>query len=331
MLYLSEQDARTLVGHENAFGAVRDVFAAMSRGEGRNFPVLREELGHAGAVYGIKSGFDRADGVLGFKSGGYWPGNERRGLTNHQSTIVLFDPDTGQPLAAIAANWLTAVRTAAASALSIDLLARPDSKVLGIVGAGFQSRFQLEAAVRRRGFEEIVGWNYHAEMLSNLERTAADLGLPFRAVTPQELASAADVIITITSASGAHLMADWIRPGTHIACMGTDTRGKQELDPEILVRGTVFCDEVEQSVTIGEAQHACAAGRLDRSGIRSIGDVIVGKCPGRSSGDEITVFDGTGVALQDLAVARIALEAARQRGLGRDLTANTTTSQEISK
>lgn len=310
MLILSEEDARALVGHENAFAAVRDVFASIARGEARNFPVVREGLGHADAVFGIKSGFDRIGKVLGLKSGGYWPGNERNGLTNHQSTIFLFDADSGRPLAAIAANWLTAIRTAAASALSIDLLARKDAEVLGIVGAGFQSRFQIEAAVRRRQFREIVGWNFHAEMLPNLERTAADLGLPFRAVTPQELCATADVVITITSAAAAHLQASWIRPGTHIACMGTDTRGKQELDPEILVAGKVFTDEVEQSISIGEAQHAYASGRLKREAICQIGGVIIGDKPGRTSDDEVTVFDGTGVALQDLAVARIALEAA---------------------
>lgn len=321
MLYLSEQDARALVGHEEAFAAVREVFAAMARGDARNFPVVREELGHAGAVYGIKSGFDRTAGILGLKSGGYWPANERSGLTNHQSTIVLFDADSGRPLAAVAANWLTAVRTAAASALSIDLLARRDARVLGIVGAGFQSRFQLEAAVRRRRFREIVGWNFHAGMLPNLERTAAELGLPFRAVSPQELCAAADVVITITSASAAHLQAGWVRPGTHIACMGTDTRGKQELDPEILAHAAVFTDEVGQSITIGEAQHAYAAGRLGRDDICPIGRVVIGERPGRTSDDEVTVFDGTGVALQDLAVARIALDGAAARGAGSRLSA----------
>jgi len=319
MMLLSEEDARALVGHENAFAAVLDVFASIARGEARNLPVVREELGYADAIFGIKSGFDRIGKVLGFKCGGYWPGNEGKGLTNHQSTTFLFDADSGRPLAAIAANWLTAIRTAAASALSIDLLARSDAQVLGIVGAGFQSRFQLEAAVRRRKFREVVGWNFHADMLPNLKRTADDLGLPFRAVTPEELCASSDVIVTITSASCAHLQAGWIRPGTHIACMGTDTRGKQELDPEILVGASVFTDEVEQSISIGEAQHAFAAGRLGRDAICQIGRVIIGEKPGRISDDQVTVFDGTGVALQDLAVARIALEAAAQGVEGRPI------------
>ena len=126
----------------------------MARGEARNFPVIREALGHADALYGFKSGFDRAGGVLGLKSGGYWPGNAARGLTNHQSTVVLFDPDTGRPKALVAGNHLTAMRTAAASAVSIRHLARKDAKVLGMIGAGFQSTFQMKAALRQRAIRE---------------------------------------------------------------------------------------------------------------------------------------------------------------------------------
>lgn len=319
MHWLSEEDALQIVNHENAFTAVRDVFASMASGQARNFPVVRERLREGAAIYGIKSGFDAAGGVLGLKCGGYWPGNEAKGLTNHQSTVILFDSDSGRPIASIAGNWLTAVRTAAASAVSIDLLSRADARVLGIVGAGFQSRFQLEAAVRRRDFERIVGWNFHAEMLPRLRETADSLGIPFSAVSREELCAQADVIITITSATQAHLSDDWIRPGTHLACMGTDTRGKQEIDARILARARVFTDEVEQSVTIGEAQHSVAAGTLSRSSIHQIGNVIDGTIAGRTSDEEITVFDGTGVALQDLAVAKMALEGARRLGLGRSL------------
>jgi ornithine cyclodeaminase len=107
----------------------------------------------------------------------------------------------------------------------------------------------------------------------------------------------------------------WIRPGTHIACMGTDTKGKQEIDPMILAGATVFTDEVAQSVTIGEAQHAVAAAMMSADDITPIGAVINGTHPGRSSADEITVFDGTGVGLQDLAVASVAARIAQERGL----------------
>jgi len=110
------------------------------------------------------------------------------------------------------------------------------------------------------------------------------------------------------------LMKGWIKPGTHIACMGTDTKGKQEVDAELIVSATVFTDEIAQSVTIGEAQHAIASGSITEQDITPIGDVINKVHPGRSSDDEITLFDGYGVGLQDLAVASVAAKLAAERG-----------------
>ncbi|MCB1471755.1 MAG: ornithine cyclodeaminase family protein [Rhodobiaceae bacterium] len=315
MLIVPEDKCREIVGREDAFKAVEGVFAAMARGDAYNFPVIREAIGHADALYGFKSGFDRAGLVLGLKSGGYWPGNEKRGLTNHQSTVFLFNADTGQPKAMVGGNYLTAVRTAAASAVSIKHLSRPDSKVLGMVGAGHQSAFQMRAAVEQRGFEKVVGWNYHPEMLSRLEETARDIGIDYESVDLDQLGAQADVIITITSSFAAILKAAQIRPGTHLACMGTDTKGKQEVEAELVAAATAFTDEVAQSVSIGECQHAIAARLIGESAITPIGDVINGKHPGRTSDDEITLFDGTGVGLQDLAVADVAVQNAVTRGL----------------
>ena len=239
-----------------------------------------------------------------------------KGLTNHQSTVCLFDPDTGQLSALVGGNYLTALRTAASSSVSIAHLARRDSKVLGMVGAGHQSTFQLRAAAEQRDFEKVVAWNPHPEMLPRLQAVAEELGLEFEGVSREELGAQADVIITITSAFEPLLMAGWIKPGTHIACMGTDTKGKQEVDPALLARATVFADEIAQSVSIGEAQHAVAQGLIAEADIAPIGAVINGTHPGRSSEEEITLFDGTGVGLQDLVVASVAARIARARGLG---------------
>ncbi len=315
VLIVGEEVCRDLVGRAEAFAAVEAVFAAMASGQARNFPVVREAIGHADALYGFKSGFDRAGMVLGVKAGGYWPGNMGRGLTNHQSTVCLFDPDTGRLSALVGGNYLTAVRTAASSAVSIAHLARRDAKVLGMVGAGHQSAFQLRAAAEQRAFEKVVAWNPHPEMLPQLAEVAASLGLPFEAVTPEALGAEADVIITITSAFEPLLMRDWIRPGTHVACMGTDTKGKMEVDAALLAAATVFADEVAQSVSIGEAQHAVAAGLLAEGDITPIGAVINGAHPGRTSDTEITLFDGTGVGLQDLAVASVAARLAEEQGV----------------
>jgi ornithine cyclodeaminase len=277
--------------------------------------VVREGIGHADALYGFKGGFDRAGGVLGVKAGGYWPHNLERGLCgNHQSTVFLFDPDTGKALAFVGGNYLTSARTAASAAVSIKHLARPDSKVLAMVGAGHQSAVQMRAAARQRNFERVIGWNFHPEMLSRLDETARDLGLPFEAVDLDRLGAEADVIITITSSFDPILKRAQIRPGTHLACMGTDTKGKQEVEAELVAAATVFTDEIAQSTAIGEAQHAIARGLIAADAITPIGAVINGTHPGRRSADEITLFDGTGVGLQDLAVAAKVVELAKAAG-----------------
>ncbi|MFK7745177.1 MAG: iminosuccinate reductase BhcD [Roseobacter sp.] len=314
LLIVGEDICAEVVNSADAFTAVESVFGAMAKGDAYNFPVIREAIGYADALYGFKSGFDKAGKTLGVKSGGYWPGNMDKGLTNHQSTIFLFDPDTGMLDALVGGNYLTAVRTAASSSVSIAHLARKDAKVLGMVGAGHQSTFQLRAAVEQRSFEKVVAWNPHPDMLPRLGAVAKELGLEFEAVTQQELGAQADVIITITSAFEPLMMTDWIKPGTHIACMGTDTKGKQEVDPAILKNATVFADEIAQSITIGEAQHAVGSGLIAEGDITPIGAVINGTHTGRSNDTEITLFDGTGVGLQDLAVASVAAREAEARG-----------------
>ncbi len=319
MLIIPEALIAELVSAADAFAAMEGCFASMARGDAYNFPVVREALGE-GRQYGFKSGLDRAGAQLGVKAGGYFPGNAGRGMTNHQSNVFLFDPDSGVPVAMVGGNLLTALRTAAAATISIDRLARPDARVLGIVGAGHQAGFQLRAAARVRRFERVVAWNLHPEMLPKLGAIAAELGLPFKAVSLERLGAEADVIITITSSPAASLLSAHVRSGAHLACMGTDTVGKQEVEPAILARSTVFTDEVAQSVTLGEAQHAVALGLLRAGDITPLGDVLIGRHPGRSTADQITLFDGTGVGLQDLAVAAMAVTRARQRGLGIEVT-----------
>ena len=315
MLIVPERAIADLMTPDDAFGAVEAVFAAMAKGDAYNFPVIREAIGHADALYGFKSGFDRTSLALGLKSGGYWPGNDAKGLTNHQSTVFLFDADTGQCRAVVGGNLLTALRTAAASAVSIRHLARADAKVLGMIGAGHQSAFQLRAALRQREFERVIAWNYHPDMLPRLGAVAEELGLPFEPVELDRLGREADVIVSITSSFEPSLRDEHVGPGVHIACMGTDTKGKQEVEAALVARATVFTDEVAQSAALGEAQHAVAQGLIAEDDITPIGAVINGDHPGRTSDDEVTLFDGTGVGLQDLAVASAVVETAVARGV----------------
>ena len=278
MLIVPEREIASLMTREAAFDAVEKAFAAMASKDAYNFPVVREAIGHEDALYGFKGGFDKTGMTLGLKAGGYWPNNmEKHGLINHQSTVFLFDPDTGMVKAMVGGNLLTALRTAAASSVSIKHLARKEASVIGMIGAGHQAAFQLRAALEQRDFERVIGWNYHSEMLPTLEKVAAEAGLPFEAVELDQLGHEADVIISITSAFSPSLMADHVSAGTHIACMGTDTKGKQEVEAALLSRSTVFTDEVSQSVSIGEAQHAIAEGLIKESDVIQIGAVINGE------------------------------------------------------
>lgn len=310
MFVVTENTIRDLFSIEDAVAAVESAFAAMARGKARNFAVVREAIGHGDALYGFKSGFDATTLTLGVKAGGYWPGNAARGLTNHQSTVALFNADSGQLHAIVAGNHLTALRTAAACAVSIRYLARPDARTLGILGAGHQALFQLRAAAAARSFDRVLAWNHSPDKLAALADAAAGLGLAFECVDRARLAAEADVIVTITSCFEALLTREHIRPGTHIAAMGTDTQGKQELDPALVAAARRFTDEPAQAATIGECQHAIAQGLIAADAIARIGDVITAATPGRRHPDDITLFDSTGVGLQDLAVAAVALERA---------------------
>ena len=315
MLIVPEREIADLLTRDASFDAVEKVFAAMAAGDAYNFPVIREAIGHEDALYGFKGGFDGKGLTLGLKAGGYWPHNlEKRQLINHQSTVFLFDPDTGKVSAMVGGNYLTALRTAAASSVSIKHLARKDAKVMGMIGAGHQATFQLRAALEQRQFEKVIGWNYHPDMLPNIEKVANEAGVPFEAV-PLEGMVEADVVISITSTFAPTVMANHIAPGTHIACMGTDTKGKQEVETALLARATVFTDEVAQSISIGEAQHAIAEGLISEADVAQLGAVINGTNPGRTSDDEITLFDGTGVGLQDLAVAAAVVDLAVAKGI----------------
>ncbi|MDO5706031.1 MAG: ornithine cyclodeaminase family protein, partial [Paracoccus sp. (in: a-proteobacteria)] len=287
MLIVPESAIAGLVTPQAAYDAVAAVFTAMAEDRAYNFPVVREAIGHQDALYGFKGGFDGSALTLGLKAGGYWPHNQDRGLINHQSTVFLFDADTGRVRAAVGGNLLTALRTAAASAVSIRHLAPPGARVLGMIGAGHQSAFQMRAAARVHDFDRVIGWNHHPDMLTRLADTAAELGLPFQAVELDRLGAEADVIISITSAFSPLLLDAHVTGPTHIAAMGTDTKGKQELDPALIARARLFTDEVAQAISIGECQHAIAAGLIRAPDITRIGAVITGAHPGRD-GAEVT-------------------------------------------
>jgi ornithine cyclodeaminase len=316
MLIIPEQLACQLVSMEDAIAAVGDAFAASYAGKARSYPVVREQTGHADAVFGVKAGFDASLPLLGLKAGGYWPGNAASGLGNHQSSVLLFDVDTGRAIALVGGNYLTGIRTGAASALATRALAAPDASILGLVGTGAQSLHQYRATRAVRPIARVLAWSPNPDNAHNLRRAVEADGLRFDALPLEQVARLADVLITVTPSRAPLIRREWIRPGVHINAMGADTIGKQELEVELVRAATVFVDDVQQAISIGECQHAQAERMLAADQLTLTLGGLVSGAHRRRTADDITIFDGTGIALQDLAVAGLAYRRAQEERLG---------------
>ncbi|MEN3295977.1 MAG: hypothetical protein V7642_5230 [Burkholderiales bacterium] len=311
MIVINESAARRLVTPADAIDAVEAAFKHVAQREATSFPVVRERLLPGPDVYGIKSGAAVAAGVLGLKIGGYWTGNAARNLTRHQSTTVLSDPQTGQCVALVSSNYLTGLRTAAACALAIRTLARQDVRTLGVIGSGAQALFHIELACLVRPFERLLIASANPQNASDCADKARRFKLDARAADAETVAREADVLITLTPSTRPVVMREWIRPGTHISAMGADTAGKQELDVRIMTDARVYVDDWAQAAGIGECQAAVRAQLLSSARIAgSLCDVLGGTLPGRSNDTEITVFDSSGMAVQDIFIANRALQAA---------------------
>ena len=257
--------------------------------------------------------------VLAMKLGQGREENPKRDLPNIISHISLFDPDTGKPLALMDGTWVTGLRTGASAAIAAKHLARNDARALGVLGAGFQGCHALRSAVRVRDFEEIRVYDSFAKTLDKVvPELSQELGREIEAVTgPEDLVTQSDVIICCTNTTVPVVEGEWIRPGTHFSCMGADQPWKQELADGVHARCTIFGDHIEQICHLGEVSQSIEKGLLSRSQIKgTLGQVLTGVIEGRTSAEEITLFDGTGMAIQDAAVARRVYDLAAQEGFG---------------
>ncbi|MGU3540446.1 ornithine cyclodeaminase family protein [Methylobacterium sp. A54F] len=308
MRFISEEQSAALVTHEIAFEAAREALVAAVADGTTLFPAV---LGHGSAPtnrFSIKSASTAE--YAGLKVGSFWPGNPDKGLPRHNSVILLFDQAVGRVDTVIEAGRVNAYRTAAADAVAASVLARPDSATLAVFGAGNQAEFEVRALARVLPIREVLVVTRDPANARALAERLAPEGLAVRAAEARAACEAADVIVTATPARAPLFEGEWVRPGTHVAGMGSDAKGKQELPVSLLERASLFCDLPAQAVLMGEYQHvaeAIAAGRLR---IRAIGEVLAAGERGRSADDEITVFDSSGIALQDLTIARRILDLA---------------------
>lgn len=307
--FVSEQQTSRLISHEAAFEPVRRALIAAASDEARIFPAVIARGSEPENTFSVKSG--STGELAGLKVGSFWPGNPAKGMPRHNSTIVLIDQKTGRFGAVIEASAVNAYRTAAADAVAAKALARPDSHTLAIFGAGNQAFFECCALARVLPLRRI---HVVARNRAGAESMAARLAAHDRSLTihlsePEEACRQADVIVTATPSRAALFEAAWVRLGTHVAGMGCDARGKQELPPELFSRARLFCDLPSQAVEIGEFQHV--RGRIESGALilNAIGACLDGRCEGRATRDDVTVFDSSGIALQDLYIGDYLLSA----------------------
>lgn len=299
MRFLPEAESAELITEELAFSAVRDALIAAASGEAEVFPAV---LGHGSDPrnrFTVKSGASAE--LAGVKIGSFWPGNAEN---RHNSLVLLFDQENGRIGAVVEAGVVNAYRTAAADAVAASVLARADAATLTVFGAGNQALYECAALAAIRPLTTVNVVARNRERGERFLTRLAEKGLTGRLTGAEQACRAADIIVTATTATAPLFDAAWVRPGTHVASMGSDAQGKQELPVELFTGSRLFCDLPSQSVRIGEFQHL--AGGVE---VTAIGDVLTGRAAGRRNDQEITVFDSSGIALQDLFVAGALLRA----------------------
>jgi alanine dehydrogenase len=319
MVLLNASDVRSLLSLEECIVAVEQAFRLY--GEGKAHPPGVLGMHARGGGFHIKAAFQHVSrNYFAAKVNGNFPGNpEAFGLPTIQGIVVLCDADNGRPLAVMDSIEITALRTAAATAVAAKYLAREESQVATICGCGKQGRVQLEALAVVRPLKKVFAYDKNEAQAIRFARELADkLALSVTSVT--DLAAAvrqSDICVTCTTSRVALLGAADVAPGTFIAAVGADNPEKQELHPDLMARSKIVVDLLEQCASIGDLHHAIEGGKVTRSDVHAeLGEVVAGKKPGRTSKEEVIIFDSTGTALQDVAAAVIAYENAERRGSG---------------
>lgn len=323
VLLLSSREVQKLLTIDDCIEAVERAFLAY--GERRVVPPAVLSMDAQSGAFHVKAGIltvDRSYFVA--KVNGNFPENTSRfGLPTIQGVIILCDAGNGAPLAVMDSREVTSLRTAAATAVAAKFLARPESRTVTICGCGTQGRVQLMAISRVCSVETVFANDVNTEQAVRFSREVAEeLRLSIEPVT--DLAAAvrqSDICVTCTTSREPLLRSDDVSLGTFIAAVGADNPQKQELHPNLMARSKIVCDILEQCSVMGDLHHALDAGVVTRANVHAeLGDIVAGKKAGRESEEEITIFDSTGMALQDVAAAAALYVKAEKQGFGVRLT-----------
>ncbi|WP_044640892.1 ornithine cyclodeaminase family protein [Risungbinella massiliensis] len=317
---LTNTDVSKILTFDLVIKAVEEAFKLYSMNKVQLAPVVSLEIKNADGEVDIKSGYDQENELIGTKiASGYWHNPKNYSLPSSLATIVLQSGQNGVPLAIIEASAITNMRTGAAGAISAKYLARSDSKKIAVLGTGTQAMMQILALEEIFDMEVVKVWGRNPERASEyintmkLKSTATFM----KSETPKSCIEDADIIITTTGSKVPLIQKDWVRAGTHIICIGADMEGKQEIDEQLFEDTKVVVDSLAQCSKRGELQHAIQKQVIvDIDVYAELGEIILGNKVGRESLSEITIFDATGLSIQDISVAKEVLKSAYKQNIG---------------
>ena len=324
-LLLTEGDVARCLTMAELIPLMRATLAAYSSGRARQPVRTNLTIRPAGGFYGVMPAHlpsTDGNGVFGLKSVSFFPGNERLQLPTHLATILLLDDRTGALAAILDGRLITEMRTAAVSAVSVELLARPDAVRLAILGSGVQARSHLEALALVRPLSSVTVWSRtraHAERFARemAGRCAAPVAL---AASAREAVATADIVVTAMSSSEPVLEGPWVRPGSHLCVVGSSHPRMREVDTDTVLRSRVFVDSrAGAAAEAGDLLIPVDEGRWSLERIVAELGEVAGGAAGRTAPEQITLFKSLGMAVEDLASAELAVRRARAQGLGREI------------
>ncbi len=320
VLFVNEPGVHALLTMEACVPLMRDTLRSLSAGDA--VLPLRTKVGlpDGSGVLGLMPGYLGEPESFGVKVLSVMPGNHGTQFDSHQGVVMLFGVEHGEPLAILDATAITAIRTAASSAAATDVLARPDAGDLALLGGGAQGRTHLEAMRAVRPLRRVRVWSRTRARAERLAKEAADPHGPAVEVvaSAEEAVEGADLVCTTTAAREPILEGRWLAPGAHVNAVGACFPANRELDTEAVRRGRYFTDCRDSCMNeAGDFLLTRAEGAIDDAHLLGeVGEVLLGRIPGRVSREDVTVFESLGVALEDLAAAHFILRRARETGAG---------------
>jgi len=328
VLVLNGEEVTRLLPMPECIEVMREALAALARGEAlvplRTVMRVPGVSGFLGLMPGYISPLKGQEGALGLKAVSVFPGNAKRGIDTHQGAVLLFEADTGRLAALMDGAAITAIRTAAVSGVATDLLARRDASELAILGAGVQARTHLEAIAAVRPLRRVRIWSRnpeHAAALASELRRRFDV--PIEAAASAEAAvREADIVATVTASPDPILEREWLKEGVHINAVGSSIPTSREIDTATMTAARLFVDRRESALAeAGDLLIAMQEGAVKGDHVQAeLGEVIIGRNPGRRSPSELTLFKSLGLAVEDVASAAYIVRRARETGTGQTVT-----------